>query len=126
MRQPEKVQKIKTHITVLLAGFFIFPVVYQSVHLVLHNSNRDKEHHHVCSEHAPAPDPLEGISSLSELKTVCPICEYEFSIKEIPEISVFYCNIPIKHLSYNRTAVRQIYKDFFSKGSTRAPPLQHS
>jgi hypothetical protein len=47
MRQPEKVQKIKTHITVLLAGFFIFPVVYQSVHLVLHNSNRDKEHHHV-------------------------------------------------------------------------------
>lgn len=113
----------KRLIPIMLAGLFVYPLLYQSVHTVLHHgSELHRPTEHVCCH---ADGSAEG-SSLFSLSTVdeslCPVCDYHFSFSTpLPFISFrsFECIVSGK--------VTDLYRSFtitsaLTALSPRAPP----
>nr|WP_319398303.1 hypothetical protein [uncultured Carboxylicivirga sp.] len=116
-------KEFKSHITILLLGILLYPIVFQSVHLVHHHL----DDHHIC-EHSNCDvelkqdDNRSANKSFSELETLCPICEYEFPVKDLPIHNSYHSFVDCKY-SILIIAIKKLHslEDRTIK-SPRAPP----
>jgi hypothetical protein len=116
---------LKKHIALCLMGLFIFPIVFQPLHvLLLHSPSH--EHHHCCAHkhcQAHAKPQHHNDVKLSLADDNCPICNYHFATKDVSNPSVARAAIPVFTYDYNEFATQQIYNQTFSNKSPRAPPV---
>jgi len=116
-------KELKSHITILLLGILLYPIAFQSVHVVHHHLNDV----HICADSScdvqvQKHDNGATNKSFSELKSLCPICEYEFPVKDLPQhnsyLSIVGCNYSILVIAINNI---HSLRDKTVK-SPRAPP----
>ncbi|MBN2728719.1 MAG: hypothetical protein JXR53_05795 [Bacteroidales bacterium] len=118
--------KLRKHIAYLLFGIFFFPILFQSVHVVWHHSHGDQGEHTLCAQTITRTDFQSNNKNVSEKEKTCPICEYQFSINDLPKISFFNPAIPENACNYLKIAKQQQYKQVFSDKTPRAPPVYFS
>lgn len=114
---------LRKHIVFLLFGIFFFPIVFQSVHIIWHHSHGYKCEHNHYSQTITSKDLHQNSKNVSEKEKVCLICEYHFSINDLPNISFFNAVIPVCECTYNKVVAHQQYKQVFSDKTPRAPPI---
>lgn len=115
--------KLRKHIAFILFGIFFFPILFQSVHIVWHHSNGYKSEHNHCFQPITNKGLYSNGENLSEKEKTCPICEYQFSINDLPKISLFKADIPVLAFIYIEATTKQQYKQVFSDKTPRAPPI---
>jgi hypothetical protein len=112
----------KRHMVVLAAWIFLFPVLYQPVHIIQHHSPERSDHscdHHHHHHHKETADDAIRIT---QTENDCLICEYEFVIKDLPG-SYELVNAPIQYYEVKTApAVSSEEGRFFSQINPRAPP----
>jgi len=114
--------KLKKYIAFLLFGIFFFPIVFQSVHIVWHHAHGYKcnhNHHHIIVE----VNLHQDVEKISETEQICPICEFHFSINNVPKTSFFNSVIPVFAYLFNVTADNINYTQIYTFKSPRAPPF---
>lgn len=104
--------KISKHITIVLLGIFVFPILFQSIHIVWHHT-RD-----ISCETNDHKDVL----SFNE-NHHCPICEYQFSINQQSDFFIFKSVIPVLCFFFKEPVITDPYQQSLSLISPRAPPL---
>ncbi|MBN1820667.1 MAG: hypothetical protein JXR31_15380 [Prolixibacteraceae bacterium] len=118
--------RLYKHIALYLLGIFIFPVIFQSVHIIVHQSHRC---HGTCYLHKHEenscllPGQNADKSVFEVKKDKCPICSYEFSTNTISEVTIFKTYIPSATEYFNKGKVVRIKQPLFHKKSPRAPPV---
>ncbi len=112
--------KINKHIATILSGIFIFPIAFQSVHIVRHHAHDHYACHHVCNNHS---NYLTATINAAKVFNKCPICEYKFPINNLPTVSVPETNIPKIEGVLIETIIVQPHLQIFEMKSPRAPPL---
>jgi hypothetical protein len=122
-KSEKKLKRLRKHIAFILFGIFFFPILFQSIHIVWHHSNSFKCNHHQCYCEIIVKPVTRNTSNISKEEDHCPICEYEFSLNEIPQIFKFRSFIPILTFVYNEIAVHQKFQQVFSIKTPRAPPV---
>jgi len=115
--------ELKKYIVFLLFGIFFFPILFQSIHIVWHHSHGHDGKHHVFNHETSDKGFHANRENISEEEETCPICEYQFSINDLPAISIFSLEIPVYPCIYNKIITRQQYKQVFSDKTPRAPPV---
>lgn len=115
--------KLRKHIALLLFGIFFFPILFQSLHIVWHHSHGYKCEHTHCSQTVTNTDFHSDKENVSEKEKTCIICEYQFSINDLPIIPFFNPAIHTIACNYTKTANQQQYKPVFSDKTPRAPPV---
>ncbi|NPD84094.1 hypothetical protein HNS38_04950 [Lentimicrobium sp. L6] len=115
--------KHRLHIASILFWIFLFPIIFQSIHIVWHH---DHEHH---CEHELAISG-KGIhqnhQAFCEKEDSCDICEYQLTINDLPRTSLFPSFIPTISFKTKEIAPKLPLKIRFSNKSPRAPPFQLS
>ncbi|GEM_PF-1481409 len=119
----KKLIKHRKHITFLIFGIFFFPIIFQSVHIVWHHSQGYKCQHYRCFSKIVNADSHSNTKNVSEKEKICPICEYRFSINDLPKIFLFNATIAGFSHIYVEIIKPQQYKRFFSDKTPRAPPI---
>jgi hypothetical protein len=114
---------IRKHIAVFLLGIFCFPIIFQSVHIVWHHSHGYKQEYKICDKGTSEKTSYSFAKNISQKENICPICEYQFSINDLPKNSVFRTIIPEIACLLNEIAVQQQYNQIFSDKTPRAPPV---
>lgn len=114
---------LRNHIALLLFGVFFFPILFQSVHFVRHHSHDYNCEHYLCHQTIADINFHTNGENLSEEVKKCLICEYHFSINELPEISVSGRVIPSITCIYNEIVIQQQHKQVISIKVPRAPPV---
>ena len=112
--------KFNKHIATVLIGIFFFPLAFQSIHIVWHHDHLHYDCYHVFNSINNSQ--AATISTTGKINT-CPICEYKFSINNLPVISVFRSPIPKINNSINETIMVQLHQQIIERKSPRAPPL---
>jgi len=118
-----KLLELKKHIAVILLGIFIFPITFQSIHIVWHHSHR-------ISYNAPCHNAVDCLDYTrtaffhSNSTNHCPICEYQLSINTLPDIPFFEAVIPIICGVFKVLSVTKPHQEVFALKSPRAPPAQ--
>lgn len=115
--------KLKKHIALLLLGIFFFPIIFQSVHIVWHHPNGYKNQCRHCEKETAENTSYSFAKDVSQKENICPICEYQFSINDLPIISIFRTIIPEIACLFNEIAVQQQYNQIFSDKTPREPPV---
>jgi hypothetical protein len=116
--------RLKRHITLIGLGFFVFPIIFQSIHIVWHHSNAHSESYtHTCCSLGKNCLPDKGSINISESDEHCPLCEYEFSVNNIPGFSVINTGIPYIIYVLNDNEIDIIYQASTSFNPPRAPPI---
>ena len=118
----------KRHIIHLVAGIFLFPVLYQPVHILRHHGHEhsdhahNQEHHLDCEhDHHHAPTTSDG-THISAAQEDCLVCEYEFVFKDLPGPTVLV-NAPARYFEANIVpAISYVQTPSFSQVNPRAPP----
>lgn len=116
-------RQLKKYGILFLIGFFLFPIIYQSVHIVLHHAHSNQQEHHDCHKINSTNFHISEIHKTHETDDSCPVCKYEFSFNELNYIPVFENKTPEQLTRYNELTVLHHYKGIFSNKSPRAPPL---
>ena len=114
---------IRKHITFLLLGIFYFPIIFQSAHIVWHHSNGCKDEYQLCGKKTSNNTSCSFSKNISQKETICLICEYQFSINDLPKVPVFRPIIPEFTCSIHEIVTQQYNKQNFSEKSPRAPPV---
>ena len=115
--------RIYRYIALYLLVIFIYPLVFQPIHVVYHHKDD-------CS-HGCYADKTSGICEthqhdtpvFTEKDEKCPICTYEFSINTIPEHSVFKSYVPLNWNRLEQGQVVQVKQSLLNKKTPRAPPF---
>lgn len=115
--------RLKKHITVLLIGIFFFPVVFQSIHMVWHQSHSSSCEHHECNHKPPTNTTQPFAEKCIKNNETCPVCFYQFSINNVTKISHLTIQIIAKTCHYKAIAIAQQYQQVFAEKSPRAPPI---
>lgn len=113
--------KFNKHTATLLLGLFLFPIIFQSIHIAWHHSQSVADNHHIKNSTNSQGSQSNAISVLTE-NDQCPICEYEFSIHNLPAIFVFETILPMLKGIENETAEPQLHLEVYSTKSSRGPP----
>ncbi len=114
--------KRRANIAVLLCGIFLFPIIFQSVHIVWHHSHGFKCEHHHCQQIAPHEDFHSYFENISDEVSKCPICDYQFPVNNLPEVSFLGTLLPLHTCIYIELNQQSQYKQVFSDKTPRAPP----
>jgi len=116
-------KKISKHIAIVLLGIFIIPIIFQSIHIVLHLAHVHGNADLVELYSTKGFDVNKSVCNSKKGSEIhCLICEYKFPVSNAPENCLFECKIFkiendfIDHLNNSFNLV------FFSKKSSRAPP----
>ncbi len=115
--------KINRHIAFLLLGIFFFPIVFQSIHILRHHFHSHEEHVQECFIKTLDTVAQYNADSHNEYDEYCPICDYHFSINDVPEI---FCNrliIPVGAYVYNESIIVTYFNQIWGVLSSRAPPV---
>ncbi|MCU4158336.1 hypothetical protein J1N10_20345 [Carboxylicivirga sp. A043] len=115
---------LKKHIALWLTGLFIFPILYQPLHVVLHHSSRHAHHHCCAHKHCQvhANPKQSNAIKVSSAEDTCPICDYHFATKDVANPPIERVAILVITNDYNDFATQQKYIQPFSNKSPRAPP----
>jgi hypothetical protein len=108
----------KKNIAVLLSGIFLFPIFFQSLHIASHHHDEPGCIHSCC--HTDHSQSMSEIFSKTE--KACLLCEYEFSINDVPEISHLRVSTPIINGSFQERNIQVHFQEVSSYKSSRAPP----
>jgi hypothetical protein len=117
------VKTLKSHIALLLLGIFTFPIVFQPFHLLQHQSTGACFEHLCCQTEAAVKVTLPGIHFESQDKEECPVCEYDFAVKDLPGSSLFRTFTPVTHRSLKKPVNDLAFPQVYSTKTPRAPPL---
>jgi hypothetical protein len=110
----------KKHIAFILTGIFVFPLMFQPIHIVWHHSTD-----HVtpgdesCCLHQNFAGDIPGESQPNDH---CLICEYEFAVTSLPEVLVFGMIFNTIARDIKETAYAQAFRKIFFSNLLRAPP----
>lgn len=115
--------EFKKHIAVIILGIFIFPITFQSIHIVWHHSHRIS-YNVPCHNTVDCPGSTETAILHSSSISHCPICEYQASINALPDISFFEAVIPTICSIFKVLSVTKTHQEVFALKSPRAPPIQ--
>jgi len=118
-----KLLELKKHIAVILLGIFIFPITFQSIHIVWHHSHCIS-HNATCHNVVDCHDYTGTAFIHSNSTNHCPICEYQLSINTLPDIPFFEAVIPIICRVFKVLSVTKPHQEVFVLKSPRAPPAQ--
>lgn len=118
-----KLFELKKHIAVILLGIFIFPITFQSIHIVWHHSHCIS-HNATCHNAVDYHDYTGTAFHHSNSTDHCPICEYQLSINTLPDIPFFEAVIPIICGTFKVLSVTKPHQEVFALQSPRAPPAQ--
>ena len=118
-----QLMELRKHIAPFLFWIFFFPILFQSVHIVWHNSQTNKNEYRCCHTETCDTDSPDESENITQKEDVCQICEYQFSLNDLPGISIFRSIIPSFSYSLNVIAFQQDFKQGFTVKSPRAPPL---
>jgi hypothetical protein len=117
--------KVKKHIARILFGIIFLPIVFQSVHIAWHHSHGHLPgNHHYCYTTTINKDFLKDSLTLNQETNHCLICEYIFSIKNLPVFSIFEAIIPIVAGVFIATETKQSHRQISALKPPRAPPFQ--
>ncbi len=120
----------KNHISVILACLFLYPVIFQSIHIFEHKQEQGMCCDH-CTTHSqeythmkkPLDEFPEDSHSFSEKSDACPVCDFHYTKYQVIKTLRIYVTPEI---------FADIYHDLFLKPfiifqgyifSLRAPPL---
>lgn len=121
-RPGKRVINFRKHIALLLFVVFLFPIVFQPVHIVWHHAHGYQCGHHHLHENVSGKDLQAHAENVTEKEHVCAICEFHFAINDLPGHS-FVCSVmPAKSRIFNVLVTQHLYRQFFSFKSPRAPP----
>jgi hypothetical protein len=112
----------RKNIAILLFWIFTFPIVFQSVHIVWHHSHAHADNHILCNEHTTAQAFHYKYSIDSQNDNPCSICDYHFSINDIPKTSIIRSVLPLIQGIFNELEIHFLFQEIFSLKSPRAPP----
>lgn len=117
---------LRKHIAFLLFGIFFFPITFQTFHGVWDHSDdniteNQNCHHRVNDDGSNA----EG-ECIYKTENTCPICDYQFSINDIPKVPFFSSEIPEFTSLYYEIKRNHHYKQVHSAKSPRGPPVYSS
>lgn len=115
--------KFRKHILFLLFGIFIFPSLFQSVHILWHQLPVSECEHHCSHSELSGKHSQTDSGNISGKEHICPICSFEFLINDLPESLIFRPVIPVFACTYSETTIPQLYKQVFADISLRAPPI---
>lgn len=115
--------RLKKHITVLLIGLFFFPVVFQSIHMVWHQSHSSSCGHHECDHKPLAKNSHPFAEKCIKNNENCPVCLYQFSINNVTKLSHLNFQIIVITCNYKAVAIAQQNLQVFADKSPRAPPV---
>ncbi len=117
-------KKRNIHIAFVLLLGFIYPIAFQPFHIYTHKKQSSELHEH-CNHHIViSNNSNEGyhLNESDEAQQQCLICEYHFSVNELPLFFVFECSVPTFKHHYLQSVIAQIYQCVISFKSPRAPP----
>ena len=100
---------------------FLSPLVYQSVHVIDHQDHVLFDEVHLCDatyDHSKFGDN----EVVKILDTHCLICDYEFPIQFVNEITPFIFNISYIKTAFNDSYKQRVFNKAFHLISPRAPP----
>jgi len=118
---------IKVHITFFILGVFIFPFIFQSIHIIRHHYQDDSENIYFLKVKSNNHNFQKNISiNLLSRDNHCLICEYQFAINSLPEIQYFVINISISNSNFKEETIAEPHKQIINTKSSRAPPLLNS
>ncbi len=113
----------KNHIIIFLLGFFIFPIVFQSVHIVEHHSAKKTNK---LSFVTKLYKNIYNNQQISKVETLCPICDYSISVADIENENILIVSIPETNYSYINNYVSQKYETGTFPQPSRASPILFS
>ena len=109
------------NIALSLLLIFVFPIIYQPLHVVWHHSHGAE----CCGSYGTCQlgdlQKREG-AYFEETIDHCPICSYEFSINDIPEKQVIEFYIQELIFKFIETKVTEFVPPFVLLKIPRAPP----
>ncbi|MDD2962313.1 MAG: hypothetical protein PHU33_00055 [Bacteroidales bacterium] len=117
---------LQKHIALWLFGIFSFPILFQSGHTVLHHLHGYRHTQHqcmLCSTGRPDPTSCAFDEEGDHGEGVCPICEYQFSINQLPEATAFDPVVPMFFCNQCQSVVPSYYRPNHTTKSPRAPPV---
>ncbi len=114
--------KFKRHIVIILLGLFVFPIVFQSLHIVWHHSHDYKCNHILCHIQQTGQNIQAEINTASQKDNHCPICEYQFSINDLPKIFLFSTNTLLIDSFLKKLELQFYFQQLITIKSPRAPP----
>jgi hypothetical protein len=117
-------RELHKHIALLVFGIFIFPILFQPVHIIWHHSHETPvcTSCHVSDIGKQCTDQKDE-NSIDNQEKQCLVCSYEFSITELPEFFIFECNTDTAEESAEETPISQPCKTVCKNKTSRAPPV---
>lgn len=118
-----KLIKLNKYIAIVLLGIFAFPIFFHSLHVAWHHSKGINCYctENKCSTSNEFSDNV--IVKTSNSEEYCPICEYKFSVNNLPDISLFGNNVFKVDSYYKAIVINQFKPCIHSKKAPRAPPF---
>jgi len=114
---------IKKHIAILLIGIFIFPLLFQPLHVLLHH----KYHPFLCAntsfETVFVGESTDLHFHQTDKNERCPICDYHFSLNQLPPVIVSVAVVPLLMSTVHEKNISASIVEFNSVKSPRAPPV---
>lgn len=117
---------LRKHIALWLVGIFSFPIFFQPVHPVshhLHGYTHAAHHCSLCTPERPTPVSCAFDEEDADGEGACPICEYQFSINELPKAAAFSPVVPEIPCCRNMAATSQYFRQERTTKIPRAPPV---
>lgn len=115
----------RKNIAILLAAILVFPIGFQSFHVLSHHSGKHQEYHEhdARGTRLPAQEMMLIVMYKVQDHEHCPVCEFQFSVNDLPKVSVFRVLAPRISRLYTEKATRQANNQDFPVKSPRAPPV---
>lgn len=122
--------RFSKHIALLLLGIFFFPILFQPLHVLWHQT-ADEVHAHAhqhdggacCSMPVFDKHEQEKGDMVTDKESVCPICAYHFSMNELPVAVLFHSVVWFVRDAFEDTLVRCFPQQILAQNSPRAPPV---
>lgn len=115
--------RTKQHIAAVLVGLLVFPIIFQSVHIVWHHSYDHSEIGGLSCCTGNGPDSCEDVSGISKNAGHCPICEFQFTVNILPDFSIQMAIIPIVTGTCHDIAPLKPHLQIVALKLPRAPPF---
>jgi CRISPR/Cas system-associated protein Cas10 (large subunit of type III CRISPR-Cas system) len=118
-------QKVKHIIAPVLVALFLYPIVFQSIHVFEHNQEQTCCSHCHAHEHAqekPKDDKPVAQTNFSETEDHCPVCDFHFAKLQIDTSTGAYTKSEshtIRYAGLGKTPYIHFQGFIFS---LRAPP----
>lgn len=117
-------RNLRKYIAILLLGIFLFPLTYQSWHIVQHHLEIESCKHH--EHHLEKQNSIDYLESFASDNDSCPICDFKINTTSTSESS----NLALRVLCLSSDLIHKYYEDEFSSSlesiSSRAPPFTNS